>query len=117
MSHQIEIIPLPRTSRNIMRFLKLSYLIYHDDPHWVAPLLDDLKKVFTDANPLFQHAEMKLWVATRDGKDVGRIAGILDRSHNSFHKERSAFFGFFESIDDSEVSRALFSRVEAWGRE
>ena len=63
MSNEIEIVPLSRKSRDIMRFLKVSYGVYGDDPYWVAPLLMDLKKVFTDENPLFEHAEMQLWVA------------------------------------------------------
>ena len=100
-----------------MRFLKVSYGIYRDDPHWVAPLLMDLKKVFTDANPLFEHAEMQLWVATRDGRDVGRIAGIIDHNHIRTTKEQAGFFGFYECVDDGEVSRRLFAAVEDWARQ
>jgi len=100
-----------------MRFLKVSYGIYEDDPHWVAPLLMDLKKVFTDANPLFEHAEMQLWVASRDGRDVGRIAGILDHNHNRAAKDEAAFFGFFECADDAGVSRELFGKVLDWARQ
>src|SRR5512136_3167708 len=111
MSNDIEIVALSRSSRNIMQFLKVSYGIYGDDPHWVAPLLMDLKKVFTDANPLFEHAVMQLWVATRDGQDVGRIAGIIDRNHNHVAKDPAAFFGFYESVDDLAVSRRLFETV------
>src|SRR3954464_4018080 len=92
------VVELPRTPAGVDRFLRVPYAIYRDDPNWVAPLLADLKTVFTDKNPLFEHAEMKLWVAVRDGRDVGRVAGILDRNHNDFHKERTAFFGFFESV-------------------
>ena len=76
--NDVEIIPLSRTSGNILRFLKVSYGIYRDDPYWVAPLLMDLKKVFTPENPLFEHAEMQLWLAREGGRDVGRIAGIID---------------------------------------
>jgi GNAT superfamily N-acetyltransferase len=112
----IEIVPLPRDPRNVSRFLEVSYVIYRDDPLWVAPLLMDLKLVFTDKNPLFTHAEMALWVATRDGKDVGRIAGIIDQTHNQVQKEQTAFFGFFECINDAEVSRRLFQTVTDWAR-
>src|SRR5258708_30752220 len=80
MSPDIQIVPLSRRSGDISRFLNISYLIYRDDPLWVAPLLMDLKKVFTDENPLFEHAEMQLWVARQNGADVGRIAGIIDKS-------------------------------------
>ncbi len=117
MSTDIQIVPLSRNPRDVMRFLKVSYRIYRNDPHWVAPLLMDLKKVFTDANPLFEHAVMQLWIATRDGQDVGRIAGIIDRNHNHVAKEPAAFFGFFESVDDSVVSRRLFETVLGWSRQ
>src|SRR5215470_13326396 len=101
MSNEIQIVPLPRTPANVSRFLELSYSIYASDPLWVAPLLMDLKKVFTDANPLFEHAEMQLWVASKSGRDFGRIAGIIDRSHNSLAQDKAAFFGFFESANDA----------------
>jgi hypothetical protein len=116
MSNDIQIVPLSRSPRDVMRFLKVSYGIYQDDPYWVAPLLIDLKKVFTDANPLFQHAEMQLWIATRDGREVGRIAGVLDHNHNKIAKDNAAFFGFFECIDDAAVSRQLFAKVLEWAR-
>ncbi len=78
MTNDVRIEALSRSSRDISRFLEVSYSVYNGDPNWVAPLLMDLKKVFTDANPLFSHAQMQLWVATRGGRDVGRIAGIVD---------------------------------------
>ena len=60
MNSETRVIPLPRTARAVMRFLKVSYGIYREDPNWVAPLLMDLKQVFADENPLFEHAEMQL---------------------------------------------------------
>jgi GNAT superfamily N-acetyltransferase len=112
----IEILPLTLRPADVSRFLEVSYGIYKDDPHWVAPLLMDLKKVFTDKNPLFSHAEMALWVARRDGRDVGRIAGVLDQEHNRVQKDCAAFWGYFECIDDREVANRLFDEVSAWAR-
>jgi GNAT superfamily N-acetyltransferase len=117
MNSDISIIALPRSARAVSRFLKVSYGIYREDPNWVAPLLADLKKVFTDANPLFEHAEMQLWIATRGGRDVGRIAGILDGNHNRASKDNATFFGFYECHDDGEVSHALFEAVLTWARQ
>jgi ribosomal protein S18 acetylase RimI-like enzyme len=117
MSSDIQIVPLTRGSRDITRFLQVPYSIYQDDPNWVAPLLMDLKKVFTDANPLFQHAEMQLWVAVSRGRDVGRIMGLLDRNHNQVTGMSAAFYGFFECLDSQPASRALFDAVSAWARE
>ena len=117
MGNNIEIVRLSRNPQQVLRFLKVSYGIYRDDPHWVAPLLVDLKKVFMDENPLFEHADMALWVATRGGQDVGRIAGILDQHHNRTQQDNAAFFGFFECVNDAEVSRQLFDAVFTWARQ
>jgi hypothetical protein len=117
MSDVVQIVPLARRSAEILRFLEFSYTVYDGDPHWVAPLLLDLKKVFTNANPLFEHAEMQLWMAVRGGRDVGRIAGILDPVHNRTQQDSAAFFGFFESVNDPAVSGALFDQVARWARE
>ena len=117
MSDDVQIVPLSRGSRDVLRFLKVSYGIYGDDPNWVAPLLMDLRKVFTDANPLFEHAVMQLWVAQREGRDVGRVAGIIDHNHNRVAKDPAAFFGFFESVDDRGVSGRLFETVAGWARQ
>jgi GNAT superfamily N-acetyltransferase len=117
VSTALEILPLTRRGADIRRFLQVPYGIYDAGSPWVAPLLYDLKKVFTGANPLFQHAEMQLWVARKDGRDVGRIAGILDHHHNQSRPVSAGFFGFFESIHDPAVSRGLFAAVTAWARE
>lgn len=117
MGEKIEIVPLARTGRQVLRFLKVSYRIYDGDPHWVAPLLMDLKKVFTNDNPLFGHAEMGMWVARRGGEDAGRIAAILDRHHNEIQKDNAAFFGFFECVNDSAVSRRLFEAAYGWAKQ
>jgi len=112
----LAIVPLERCSRHLDRFLRVSYGIYNGDPHWVPPLLFDLKKVFTSANPLFEHAEAQLWVAQREGRDVGRIAGIIDHHFNRVETQQPVFFGFFESADDPAVAAGLLDAVGAWGR-
>jgi len=116
MSNDIEVMPLSRNPCDVMRFLKVSYGIYAKDPHWVAPLLMDLKKVFTEENPLFQHATMQLWVARRGDRDIGRIAGIIDGHFNKGDGNAAAFFGFFETVEEAPVSRALFRTVADWAR-
>jgi hypothetical protein len=117
MRPDIQIVPLSRQPREVSRFLNFSYRIYRDDPLWVAPLLMDLKKVFSQANPLFEHAEMQLWLALREGQEVGRIAGVVDANHNRTQQDSAAFFGFFECVNDPAVSQALFEAVSGWARQ
>jgi GNAT superfamily N-acetyltransferase len=117
MSNDLEVLSLSRAPADVSRFLEVSYPIYRDDPYWVAPLLMDLKKVFTDSNPLFEHARMQLWVARRNGKDVGRIAGVIDEAYNRTNQPPAAFFGFFECANEPTVSRQLFATVFEWARQ
>ncbi|MEW6056842.1 MAG: N-acetyltransferase [Bdellovibrionota bacterium] len=99
-------------------FFLLPWDIHEDDKNWVPPLLLSVKQTLDTAkNPFWKHAKQKLWVAYQGGACVGRIAGVIDESHNKFHGETTAFWGFFECINDIEVARALFSVVEAWSRE
>ena len=60
---------------------------------------------------------MQLFVARRGETDVGRIAAILDRAHNDFHGEKTAFFGFFECENDPEVAGLLFDAAALWAKE
>jgi len=113
---EVQIKPLSRRGADLRRFLHLSHTIYQNDPFWVAPLMVDFKKIFSDANPLFDHADMQLWIAERDGRDVGRIAGIVDRHFNEFHQDHAAFFGFFECVNDPAVSGKLFAAASNWAR-
>jgi GNAT superfamily N-acetyltransferase len=114
MSGGTQLLPIGRTRREVRRFLEVSYAIYRNDPHWVAPLMIDLEKVFTHRNPFFEHADIALWIATRHGRDVGRIAAVEDRLFNQRQAVPAAFFGFFEAIEEPDVASALFHTVFNW---
>jgi len=116
MNDPIEVCELAASGRDLERFLKFSHSIYRHDPCWVAPLLMDLRSLFSPQNPFFQHAEMKLFMARQDGRDVGRIAAIQDQNHNGFHGVEETFFGFFEAVNDPSVSQALLGQVLAWSK-
>ena len=112
-----QIVPV-RTQRQLRAFVRLPWRIYAHDPCWVPPLLlDEHKRFDPRRNPFFEHAEVQLFLALQDGKPVGRISAHIDRLHNEFHQEKTAFFGFFESPQDEEVARALLGAAERWARE
>lgn len=105
-----------RSKKELRRFFDVANRVYAGDPNWVPPLRDDVALVFADKNPFWRHAEIQLFVATKDGRDVGRIAAVLDKAHNEFHGEKTAFFGFFESENDAGTAGALFDAAGAWGK-
>jgi GNAT superfamily N-acetyltransferase len=93
-------------------------MLYRDDPNWVPPFVMDFKeKINKKKNPFFEHAEMELFLAFKNGRLTGRIAAIVDNNHNEVHEEKVVFFGLYESYDDLQTAKALISRVAEWGKE
>ena len=99
----------------IRAFLDVPFPLYRNDPNWVAPLyLERLDHLNPKKNPYFQHADVQLFVAYRDGKPVGRISAQHDRLRLEHHKDNTGQFGFFESVDDVNVARALLDTAGGW---
>jgi GNAT superfamily N-acetyltransferase len=95
--------------RALREFVLFPWRIYRADPNWVPPLFVEQQLLFNQAkHPFYEHGEVQPFLARRDGQVVGRIAAIVNRAHNEFHKDTIGFFGFFESVDDVQVARALF---------
>ncbi len=105
------------SARDKKAFIRLLWDIYKNDPHWIPPLeMDRLKLINDRKNPFYKHAETAFFLAEEGGRIVGRIAAIVDNHHNQFHNEKTAFFGFFESVNDRSVSDALFKEAEDFAR-
>lgn len=104
--------------RDLERFIAFPYELHRGDPLWVPQLRMDVRKLLSPAkNPFFQHAEVRCFLALRDGRIVGRIAAIKNDAHNREHGDRVGFWGFFESVNDQGVANALFDTAAAWVRE
>jgi len=113
----IEIVTVDNKSL-LREFVRLPWKIYKSDKFWVPPLIVDQKKLFDKSkHPFFLHSSADFFLARRSGEFVGRIAAILNNNHNKFHSEKTGFFGFFESVNDREVSAALFSAATEWARQ
>ncbi len=97
-----------RGRAELERFARLPWTIYADDPAWVPPLIRDVVRTFDPAhNPFFEHGDIEPLLAHRDGRVVGRIAAIRNQNHERTWNDGCGFFGFFESIDDTNVAAAL----------
>jgi GNAT superfamily N-acetyltransferase len=97
------------------QFVELPYEIYRGDACWVPPLRIAVKELLDkQKHPFYANAEMELFLARQNGRVVGRIAAIFDRAHNRAHDETAGFFGFYESIDDAAVAKALLAAARQW---
>jgi GNAT superfamily N-acetyltransferase len=112
----VQISPV-RSRRDLARFIDVPWKLFDRRrfPAWVPPLRLTVKDALdTKNNPFYQNADRELFLATRDGQLVGRIAAIENRAHNRFHEDKVGFFGFFECADDQEAADALFAAAEGW---
>lgn len=104
-------------NRALKKFAKFSIDLYKDNEYYVPSLvLDEVGTLSAKSNPAFDFCESVYYMAYRDGKPVGRIAGIINRKVNEKTGEKAVRFGFVDFIDDREVSKALFDAVENWAR-
>jgi len=105
------------TASEIKRFLALPYDLYRGQPAWAPPLrLERKEQLDPNKNPAAQKLARQLFLAVKDGRDVGRIAAFINPIHDSHHDADTAFFGYFDAIDDSGVLSALISEAESWVR-
>lgn len=68
-------------------------------------------------NPAFEYCDTKLWLAIRDGKVVGRIAGIINNKYIKLWNKKAVRFGWLDFIDDAEIVDALFDELIKWAKE
>ena len=70
-----------------------------------------------DKNAAFDFCEAEYFLALKEGKVVGRVAGIINNRANEKWGTKDVRFGWIDFIDDIEVSKALLKAVEDYGRE
>lgn len=105
-----------QTKKDLRAFLKFPYLLYKDSPNWVPPLLRDEFEIFDPKrNPALAMCKTKQWLAIRENKIVGRVAGIIHEKEAA--NAQLARFGWIDFIDDQAVSTALLAEVEKWAKE
>lgn len=112
----IHLLPVGATPREVVEFARVQHDLAGPCAVAVLPLISEVAKVLSNSNPFWQRADRQLWIARRHGQPVGRVAAILDPEHHRIHGERCAYFGFFESIQDPAVARALLDAVVEWAR-
>lgn len=101
--------------RDLKKFVKVPFAVHRDHPQWVPPLImDRMEFLDRSKNPYFDHAEVELWVAERDGVPVGRISAQIDQRWDEYRGGNDGQFGFFETIDDAEVANALLDTGCEW---
>lgn len=94
-------------------FFKFPFDLYRNCKQWVPPIINEEKDIFNPKkNHVFNHAMARLFLAIKEGKTVGRIAAMINWVEVEELKKTKVRFGWYDTIDDLEVSQKLIEAVE-----
>lgn len=107
------------TSRKDLKiFARFANNLYKGSRFYVPSMpWDDLNTFDKDKNGAFEFCEAGFYLAYRGSEVVGRVAAIVNSKANEAWKVKQVRFGWFDFIDDIEVSGALLDKVIEFGRE
>lgn len=104
--------------KDLKKWVDFPNKLYKKVDAYVPFLMMDEMATFTPkSNPAYEFCETKLYLAYKDNKIVGRIAGLINNSANAKWDTKTIRFTRFDFIDDYEVSKGLFEKVVSWGKE
>lgn len=111
----VEIISVS-SHKELKAFVQFYYDLYRSCPSAVPFLFsDEMKTLDKTKNPAFEFCDAKYFLAYKDGRLCGRIAGIVNHRANDYWQSKAVRFGWFDFVDDPEVSSALLQAVAKWG--
>ena len=104
--------------KDLWTWVRFPNKLYKNNDFFVPFLENDEFETFSkNKNPAYAFCETRLFLAYRDGKLVGRIAGLINHAYNKKWDKNAIRFTRFDFIDDYEASEALFNAVINWGKE
>ncbi|MFH6769200.1 GTP cyclohydrolase [Gaetbulibacter aquiaggeris] len=107
-----------KTQKELKEFVKFPFKLYKNSKYWVPPIISQEIKTFNKKeNPVFKDAEARFFLAYKNDELVGRIAAIINWLEVKNQNQKKMRFGWFDFIDDLDVSKALFSKIEDIGKE
>jgi len=106
------------TKKELKLFVKFPFSLYQNNKYWVPPIIKDELDSFNPAiNPIFKEAEAHFFLAYKNGKIVGRLAAMINWTEVKIQKVKKMRFGWFDFIDDFDVSKTLIEKVKEIGLE
>lgn len=105
------------TTEEMEQFVSFPFTLYKNHPYWVPPIIkEELEVLNKDKNPVFKNADAAFFLAYKNGEIVGRIAAMINWIEVKELNKNKVRFGWFDTIDDIEVTQALMSAVEDFGK-
>ena len=105
--------------KKVNEFVQFQYDLYKGTPQFCPPFFNDIKLMLNrQKHPFYEHSLADFFIARdENGKIVGRIAAMVNRPFNDYHKVNKCQFYLFDVVDDQEVANKLFEALFGWARE
>ena len=105
------------SKKNVKDFVMFPFELYKDCEYWVPPIInEEIDAMDMNKNPVFKNAEAEFYLAYKDNKIAGRIAAIVNWVEIEEQKKNKLRFGWYDTIDDINVSKALMDKVLEFGK-
>jgi ribosomal protein S18 acetylase RimI-like enzyme len=107
-----------KSPSELKQFIAFPNHLYKGNPYRCPPIIFDEKNTLSRSkNAAFEYCQAEYWLAYKDGKPAGRIAGIINPRANARWGEKLLRFGWIDFIDDPEISGKLIETVTEWAKE
>ncbi|MCK4571719.1 hypothetical protein KAT89_02195, partial [candidate division WOR-3 bacterium] len=113
---------IPLGNPRLKYFVNFPWQLFRGDPYWTPPLNGELLGnrflgligLLNPEHPYHRSSEVTHFLAWRKGKPVGRISAAINHRFNEYHGSKMGFFGFFDVIENYEVTVALLDKARDW---
>lgn len=106
------------SKKDLKTFVKFPFKLYKDSNYWVPPIISQEMETFDkEKNPIFKDAEARFFLAYENDKIVGRVAAIINWLEVNNQEQKKMRFGWFDTIDKVEVTKALLQKVNEIGKD
>lgn len=106
------------TRKEMKQFVTFPFSLYKDNKYWVPPIIkDEIANFDKTKNPVFENADARFFIAIKNKKIVGRVVAIINNYEVEQQGIKKMRFGWFDVIDDIEVSKILLEKVKEIGHQ
>jgi len=106
-----------KTKSDIKQFVLFPFSLYKNHKYWVPPIIkDEIANFDPKKNPVFENADAQFFLAYKNNTIVGRVIAIINWYEVNNQKVKKMRFGWFDVIDDLEVSKVLLDKVNEIGK-
>jgi GNAT superfamily N-acetyltransferase len=99
------------------QFTRFPFDLYRGDPFWVPSMGDEMRRVLNRRrHPFYQHSSADFFVVENGRETLGRIAVLHHANYSQAHNCPTAFFYYFDAVNDQQVANQLFGAAFDWCR-